>query len=55
MAFPVLPGPESPTPLIQTKSTANSEGNSAILKTKIPLLFRYFSSDFLLNTLLVID
>jgi hypothetical protein len=49
----VLPGPENPTPLIQTKTTANSEGSSAIFNKKFPLLFRYFSSDFLLYTLLL--
>jgi hypothetical protein len=51
---PVLPGPESPTPLFQPKSTADSEGNSAIFKQKIPLLFRYLSFVYFLNTLLVI-
>jgi hypothetical protein len=40
----VLPGPESLTPLLQPKNTAISDKNSAILVTKIPLLFRYFSA-----------
>jgi hypothetical protein len=42
--YAVLPGPERPTPLLQPKNTAISEVNSAILLTKIPLLFRYFSA-----------